>query len=76
MSTALGVSRIPFNRRTIAAIIRKDLRALWPFALALAAFVLVMTALFRTQADYPEVVLNVGASQLHLAPFLFLLNAF
>jgi hypothetical protein len=76
MNAVSLASKAAFNRNTIAAIIRKDFRALWPFALALAAFVLTMTALFRVQADYPDVVLNIWASQLHLAPLLFLLNAF
>jgi hypothetical protein len=76
MNAALGVSKMPFNPRTIAAIIRKDLRALWPFALAMAAFVLTVMALFRTQADYPEVVLDIGASQLHLGAVLMLITTF
>jgi Ca2+-binding EF-hand superfamily protein len=76
MNAAATFTRIPLNYGTIAAIIRKDLRALWPFALVLAPFVLAMTALFRAQSDYPEVVIHVGASQLHLAAVLFLLNAF
>jgi hypothetical protein len=76
MNAALGVSRIAISRNTIAAIIRKDLRALWPFALTLAALLLIMSALFRVPSDYPEVMLDFGASQLHLAPVMFLLNAF
>ncbi len=76
MNAVFQVSKIPFNRRTIAAIIRKDMRALWPFALALAVFVLTVMALFRTQADYPEVVLDIGASQLHLGAVLMLVSAF
>jgi hypothetical protein len=56
---------------TVAAIIRKDLRALWPFALTLALVQLVISAFFHVARDYPDITLDIGASHIPLAPTLF-----
>lgn len=75
MNAVSMISRIAINRGTIAAIIRKDLRALWPFALTLAVLLLVLQTFFRVPPDYPDVMLDFGQSQLHLAPVMLLFHA-
>jgi Ca2+-binding EF-hand superfamily protein len=74
MSAASADTRLGANAATIAAIVRRDARALWPFALVLALVQFTMAALFHEQADYPEVLLDLGDSQLHLAAVMLVVH--
>jgi hypothetical protein len=71
MTTTVLSPKAIMSAGTVAAIIRKDLRALWPFALTLALVQLVMSAFFHFAQDYPDVILDIGESHIPLAPTLF-----
>lgn len=60
------------NFGVVAAIIRKDLRALGPFALALGLTMLIVSAFFHEVDDYPGVRLRFGEGQLDVDGLLFL----
>ena len=57
-----GRTRTPrfMNFGTVAAIIRKDMRTLWPLALGVAALSLVFEGFFQNVSDFPHAVLGSG----------------
>ena len=60
------------NFGTVAAIIRKDMRTLWPLAAGLMTLTLVLTSLFHDPDDFPYMLLNFGDIQLHVADVLWM----
>jgi len=70
--TAPGASPI-MNFGTVAAIIRRDMQTLGWFALALALGALVITGFLQRASDFPEIVVQIGDSQLHIGMMLFVI---
>ncbi len=59
----------PINPRAIFAIIAKDTRLLWPFALVLALAQFVLTALFLEKEGYSAAIPDFGDIQITLELF-------
>jgi hypothetical protein len=60
---------------TVAAVIRKDFRTLKPFALTLAVAQFVVSAFFHQGSDFPDAVLQLGDSRMHIGISLWIIVA-
>ncbi|HEV7691003.1 MAG TPA: hypothetical protein VGO52_09280 [Hyphomonadaceae bacterium] len=66
--------KTPFlNFATVKAIIRKDMRTLWPLAAAVAVMTFLMSAFFHETSDFPDLTIKYGRSSLQVGFLLFFL---
>jgi hypothetical protein len=73
MSEPAHAGQSPFvNVRTVSAIIRKDMRTLWPLAAAVAAINFLVAGFFQEQSDFPDFLLDFGKMQIHVDAALYI----
>jgi Ca2+-binding EF-hand superfamily protein len=64
--------KAPFlNFATVKAVIRKDMRTLWPLASAVAALSFMMATFFHDESDFPSITIDFGNGTLHVGTMLF-----
>ena len=59
------------NFATVKAVIRKDMRTLWPLGAAVAAITFLMAAFFHDNSDFPAITIDFGNGTLHVETILF-----
>jgi Ca2+-binding EF-hand superfamily protein len=62
----------PFmNFATVKAIIRKDMRTLWPLAAAVAVLSFLMAAFLHEESDFPNITIDFGDGRLDVGALLY-----
>ena len=69
----LGEKTPYLNFATVKAVIRKDMRTLWPLAAAVAGMTLLAAAFFHETNDFPELTIRYGRNSLDVRSVLFFL---